>query len=127
MDRLLVVCLGGALGSAARYLLGGFVQRYAATMFPAGTVVVNVLGSFLMGLVMQLGADTRTISPLLRLALTTGFLGGFTTMSAFAFETMSLLEGNASRLAFANIAATVVACLAACWLGLATARSLAAS
>ena len=125
MERVLMVGLGGALGSIARYVLGAMVQRIAGSMFPAGTVVVNVVGSFLMGVVMQLGADSKSISPLMRLALTTGFLGGFTTMSAFSFETVALLEGGASRLAIANVAATLVGCLGGCWLGAVTVRTLA--
>jgi CrcB protein len=131
MHRVLVVAIGGALGSVARYLMGGVVQQLvlrwvpSVGLFPSGTVAVNLLGSFLMGLVMQLGADAASMSPTMKLALTSGFLGGFTTWSAFAFETVSLAQGFALRTAVANVAVSLFGGLAACWAGIALARQLA--
>jgi CrcB protein len=69
MERLAAVGLGGALGSCARYLLGGFVQRLCGPTFPADTLSVNVLGSYLIGLVMQVSLETQLLSPTLRIAI----------------------------------------------------------
>jgi CrcB protein len=125
MTRLLWICLGGAVGTAGRYLLGDWLLRVAGPAFPWGTLAVNVLGSFLLGLVMQLALATDWISPTLRLTLSTGVLGGFTTYSSFNQETLRLLEGGSWLLAGANLAGTVAGCLAAGMLGMALARGLA--
>jgi CrcB protein len=121
MERLAWVCLGGAAGSGARYLLAGWVQRLASAGFPAGTLAVNLLGSFALGLLMPLGLRTDLLGPSVRLALTTGLLGGFTTYSTFSYETMSLLQEGAWAGALLNILATLVGCLAASFLGYALA------
>ena len=125
MVRLLWICLGGAVGTAGRYLLGDWLMRVAGPAFPWGTLAVNVLGSFLLGLVMQLALSTDWISPTLRLTLATGVLGGFTTYSSFNYETLRLLEGGSWLLAGANLAGTVAGCLVAGTLGMALARALA--
>ena len=125
MERLLWICLGGAVGTAGRYLLGDWLMRVAGPAFPWGTLAVNVLGSFLLGLVMQLALSTDWISPTLRLTLATGVLGGFTTYSSFNYETLRLLEGGSLLLAGANLAGTVAGCLVAGTLGMALARALA--
>jgi CrcB protein len=117
MERLAWVCLGGAAGSGARYLLAGWVQRLAGAGFPAGTLAVNLLGSFVLGLLMPLGLRTDLLSPTVRVALATGLLGGFTTYSTFSYETMSLLQEGAWLAAVANVGGTVVGCLAASFLG----------
>ena len=83
MARLLWICLGGAVGTGARYLLSGWLLRWLGPAFPYGTLAVNVLGSFLMGVLMHLALSTGSFSPTLRLTLTTGVLGGFTTYSTF--------------------------------------------
>lgn len=126
MDRFLWVCAAGALGSGARFLVSLGVERAArgAPAFPLGTLIVNVVGSFLICVIMQLAA-AGLVSPTQRLALTTGFLGGFTTYSAFAYETLRCLEAKAFRLAAANLAATLVLGLAAGALGLWCGRRLA--
>jgi CrcB protein len=125
MERLLWICLGGAVGTAGRYLLGDWLMRVAGPAFPWGTLAVNVLGSFLLGLVMQLALSTDWISPTLRLTLATGVLGGFTTYSSFNYETLRLLEGGSLLLAGVNLAGTVAGCLVAGTLGMALARALA--
>jgi len=113
MSKLLVVTLGGALGSGARYLLGGFVQAVAGTAFPLGTLVVNVIGSFLICAIMHMGTAANFISPTLRLFLTTGIMGGFTTYSAFDYETYRYTQQGAYPLAALNVGLTLVACFAA--------------
>jgi CrcB protein len=117
VERLVWVSVGGALGSAARYLLSGWVLGAAGSAFPWGTLAVNVLGSFLLGFLMVLGLETETLSPNLRVGLTTGVLGGFTTYSTFNHETVKLLQEGAWPAAAANVLGTLLACLAAGFLG----------
>lgn len=114
---LLWVGLGGMVGSAARYLLSGWVHGALGLAFPYGTLAVNVIGSFLLGALMWIGLHTALLGPNARLALTTGVMGGFTTYSAFNFETFRFLEERAWGLAALNVAATLFGCLAAGWLG----------
>ena len=124
MERLAWVCLGSALGGGARYLLSLGALRLLGSSLPYGTLTVNVLGSFLIGLIMHVGLETTLISPTVRIFLTTGVMGGLTTYSTFNYETLTLAtEGDWQR-AVINIAATVSACLAAGVLGLASGRAL---
>src|SRR4029453_18853909 len=101
--------------------------RTSGPAFPWGTLAVNVLGSFLLGLSMQVAVATALLSPTLRLALTTGLMGGFTTYSTFNYETLQYFEQNDWLLGCANVAATVVVCLAAGGLGVVAGRLLAGS
>jgi fluoride exporter len=124
MERLAWVCLGSALGGGARYLLSLAALQWLGSGFPFGTLVVNVLGSFLIGLVMTVGIETTLLSPTARLFIATGVLGGLTTYSTFNYETLGLAsEGDWLRAAL-NLAATVAACLIAGALGLASGRAL---
>jgi CrcB protein len=124
MERLAWVCLGSALGGGARYLLSQAALNLLGPAFPYGTLMVNVLGSFLIGLVMHVGLETTLISPTVRIFLTTGVMGGMTTYSTFNYETLSLLtEGDWLR-AVSNLVATVALCLVAGVLGLASGRAL---
>jgi CrcB protein len=122
MARFLWICLGGAAGTGARYLLSGWLLRAAGPGFPWGTLAVNVIGSFLLGLLMQMALATD-----LRLALTVGVMGGFTTYSSFNYETLQYLLRDEWLVAFAYVAATLFVCLAAGALGLLCGRLLAAS
>jgi CrcB protein len=124
MARLLWICLGGAIGTGARYLLSSWLFRVAGPGFPYGTLAVNVIGSFLLGLILQVSLTSEGISPTLRLALTTGMLGGFTTYSTFNHETLVFLQEGAWLRGFAYLAITLVACLLAGLLGLACGRLL---
>ncbi|HWN70686.1 MAG TPA: fluoride efflux transporter CrcB [Haliangium sp.] len=124
MSTLLYIALAGALGSVCRHLLGTAVQRASGVAFPWGTLAVNVLGSFCIGLAMALFAQRGQLDAPLRLALTAGFLGGFTTYSAFAFETVQLVERHAFAAAILYVTATVVTAAVACALGLALVRWL---
>lgn len=92
------VAIGSALGGAARYLLGGLVQARLGAEFPYGTLVVNVTGSFLLGLLQTYALGTASVSPELRALLTLGFCGGYTTFSTFSYETIALVrDGEAIR------------------------------
>lgn len=119
MKGLLLVAAGGALGSIARYKLSGYVLHHTMDWrFPAGTFAVNVIGCLLTGLLAGLAAHRDIFSPEVRLLLFTGVLGGFTTFSAFGFETMFLLKRGDVLVATANIVLSVAAGLVAMWLGM---------
>lgn len=124
MSRFLWICLGGAVGTGARYLLSGWVMLGLGAGFPWGTLAVNTIGSFLLGAIMHVALATRWINPTLRLALTTGVVGGFTTYSTFNYETISFLREGSAVLAAANVVSTVLVCLAAGAAGLFLARWL---
>ena len=123
MTRFFWICLGGAAGTAARYLLGGWLLGLLGTSFPYGTLAVNLLGSFLVGGLMHVSLATDLIGPTLRLALTTGFLGGFTTYSTFNYETVRYLREGALYLGVLNFGVMSLACLIGGFLGVALAQS----
>ncbi len=117
MTRTLLVALGGLLGSVGRYWLAGAVQRLNGAEFPVGTLAVNALGSFAVGLIMALSVERGALPANARIFLTIGFCGGFTTMSTFSYETMALLRDGEVALGIGNIGATVGTCLTGAWLG----------
>ncbi len=123
--KTLWIGLGGALGSIARYHLDGWFQQRFGTAFPYGTLTINLLGSFLLALLMYIGLHTELIAPTTRIALAVGVLGGFTTYSTFNYDTLRHLQNGALGVAALNIAATVVGCLAAGLLGWTAGRALA--
>jgi fluoride exporter len=127
MARFLWICLGGAAGTGARYLLSGWLLRAAGPGFPWGTLAVNVIGSFLLGLIMQVSLTTGLLPQTLRLALTTGVMGGFTTYSTFNYEMLQYLQRNEWIAAFTNVAVMLLACLAAGVLGVLGGKLLAGS
>lgn len=92
MNMIAVVALGGSLGSVGRYLFASLIGRWFGTAFPFGTLAVNVLGSFIMGVLVEAWAIRWNVGPEWRAFLTVGFLGGFTTFSAFSLDTVLLLE-----------------------------------
>jgi CrcB protein len=124
MARFVWICVGGACGTGARYLLSGFLLRLLGPEFPYGTLAVNVLGSLLLGTLMHVGLETQALAPTLRIALTTGVMGGFTTYSTFNYETLAYLQEGRLGLAAANLLATVGLCLLAGVVGLWIGRAL---
>lgn len=116
-----VFCAGGGL---TRYYLSGWVYSLLGRAFPYGTFAVNIIGAYLIGLIMELGLRSTLISDTLRLGLTVGFMGGLTTFSTFSYETFSLLEDGRFLMAFVNILASVAVCLLFTWLGIVTVRTL---
>jgi CrcB protein len=116
------VCLGGAVGTAARFLLGVSIQAAFGPTFPMGTLSVNLIGSFLISMFMVLGVDKGLIGTNLRIVLCTGVMGGFTTYSSFNFETMRLWQQGSLLLGFVNVGATLVGCLLTGALGLLAGR-----
>lgn len=121
---LLYIAAGGAAGSVARYALSAVIQQRAAGPFPIGTLVVNVSGSFLLGLIMRYALATPALSPEVRALLTVGFCGGFTTFSTFSYETARLLEDGDYRRALAYIVISVVLSLVGIIAGFEAARGL---
>ena len=125
MTRVILVALGGAIGSVARYGVGAVAAQLLGSTFPWGTLLVNLFGSFLIAVVMHVALSGTAISLELRIFLTTGIMGGFTTYSSFNYETLALINQRAYGLAGLNVAATVVGCFLAGVLGLAAGRALA--
>ena len=125
MKELLIVVAGGGLGSAARYLLSGWVlHRAVYWQFPLGTFVVNVLGCLFVGLLGGLVVKHDALSPELRLFLFTGIAGGFTTFSAFGLETFYLLRKGEVGIAAAYVVLSVIVGMLVLWGGFATTHRL---
>lgn len=123
MQRFFLVCLGGAVGTGARYALGNFVIALAGTgTFPWHTFAVNVIGSFAMSFLGHVALATSLLSPTTRAVLATGVLGGFTTYSSFNYETLGLFEQGAWMYGTLNVLGTVGACVVAGLFGAAAAR-----
>jgi CrcB protein len=122
MWRTFLVALGGVVGALARYWLAGVVQQLEGSDFPLGTLVVNLLGSFVVGAVMTLSLERGLLDADLRILLAVGLCGGFTTMSTFSYETVALLRDGEAVMALGNVGLTVIGCVAAVWAGTAIAR-----
>lgn len=122
---LIWIAIGGAAGSVSRYLLGGVVQRASAAAFPVGTLAVNVVGCFLIGVLVHHYMHIQT-SPIMRAALITGFCGGFTTFSAFGIETAGLIEGGAYGKAAAYIVMSISLSILATFGGMAASKAVTA-
>ncbi|MFA7288592.1 MAG: fluoride efflux transporter CrcB [Melioribacteraceae bacterium] len=125
MFNYFLIATGAALGGAFRFWVSGSVYRFLPANFPYGTLTVNVLGSFLLGFIIFFLDAKKIISPELKIFLTIGFCGGFTTFSTFAFETVSLLKDTELFFAFINILLNVVLTLGAVYLSYLVAKSLA--
>lgn len=124
MQNILLVALGGAIGSVARHLTGTLSLRLFGPGFPWATLAVNVVGSFAIGFLIELIARRLNASMELRLFIVTGILGGFTTFSSFSLDVASLYERGDLMLAFAYLAATIIIGLGAVFAGLALGRAL---
>ena len=124
MERFLIVCGAGAAGCGTRYLISQWAAQRIGSAFPWGTLIVNVVGSFAIAFVLELSIRLASFPPNLRLALTTGFLGGLTTYSSFNYETTALVTGGNALRGLLNIGATLVGCLVAGYLGLLLARRI---
>ncbi len=120
----LYIALFGAAGCLARYYLSGWVHDHLGRSMPYGTFAVNILGAFLIGLVMELTVRSALYSQELRIGMTIGFLGGFTTFSTFSYETFRLLETGQLPQALVNIFSSVTVCLAFTFAGIVAGRHL---
>jgi fluoride exporter len=125
MARLFWVCLGGAIGTGARYLFSGWLARVTGPGFPYDTLAVNAIGSFFLGTLMEAALVTESLPPMFRLTLAVGVLGGFTTYSTFNYETLQLFQEGSWLLGFANLGIQVIVCLLAGALGLVVGRLVA--
>jgi CrcB protein len=115
--NVVYVALGGALGSVARYLLTVAVHRYTAAGFPYGTFTVNIIGCAVFGVIIGLAEHRIDLTPAVRAFFLVGVLGGFTTFSAFTFDTLELLRTAAFFRATFNVLGQITLGLAALWLG----------
>ncbi|MET0005338.1 MAG: fluoride efflux transporter CrcB [Candidatus Thiodiazotropha sp.] len=124
MNQLIAIASGGAVGALFRFWVSSGIYSLLGRGFPYGTLVVNVLGSLVMGFLYVLLLERTTVSPEMRGALLIGFLGAFTTFSTFSIETLNLLEQAEFLKAGLNILVSVIACVLACWFGLVVGRQL---
>lgn len=124
MTNILAIAFGGALGAVARYLSSQWVYATLGKSFPFGTLFVNVVGSFAMGVLAVLLIERLAFAPEVRAFLLIGFLGSFTTFSTFSLETVNLLGSGEVLKAGINIIISVFVCVAACWMGMILGRQL---
>ena len=124
MSQVIVIAVGGAFGSVLRYGLSTWVHTLVGRGFPYGTLAVNVLGCLAMGILFVLLVERMGESAVWRAGLLIGVLGGFTTFSTFSIETFNLIEQGAMAKAAGNMAASLVLCVGATWLGVILARQL---
>jgi CrcB protein len=124
MNVVVAIAIGGALGAVSRYFLSARVTHLLGLGFPYGTLVVNLLGCFLLGLLVELFALKLSVPRPLQAMLTTGFMGAFTTFSTFSMETVLLVERQNILLAALYVAVSVVLGIAAFALAMALVRSL---
>jgi CrcB protein len=122
--QILAIAGGGAIGAVARFLISTGVYRILGRDFPWGTLAVNVLGSFAMGVLFVLLLERSLVAPEARAAILVGFLGSLTTFSTFSMETLTLVEQGEPARALLNVATSVLLCLTACWAGIVAARAL---
>lgn len=124
MEKYLFVGVGGMIGSICRYGLSGLLYKMMGDRFPYGTFAVNIVGCFAIGILMSLFEQRWLVPPNLRLFLTIGILGGFTTFSTFSYETVEMLKGGNLFFASLNIIASLICCLCATWGGSIIGKSL---
>lgn len=121
MDKVILLVVGGSLGTLSRYALGRYLGQLWGESFPWGTLVINLTGCFLIGLAFTLGYERNTLSPSVRLAFMTGFLGAYTTFSTYALESVGLARREMTGLAAVNVMASTLGGLllvmAGMWLG----------
>lgn len=124
MQTMVFIAGFGALGCLSRYYFSGWVYGLLGRRFPFGTLAVNLVGAFLIGLIMEFGLRSAALPANLRLGIAIGFLGGLTTFSTFSYETLRLLEDGELLTATVNVLVSVVTGLTFTWLGIQLARSL---
>jgi CrcB protein len=118
------ISLGAVVGAGMRYFLNGLIARYASTVFPYGTLLINITGSMILGFFLIFSTERALLDPRWRLLIAVGFCGSYTTFSSYAFESFALLERGQWLLASVNILGSNVLCLAAVLAGAALARGL---
>lgn len=124
MLNLLTISVGAVFGANARYVLSRYAARLLGPVFPYGTLIINVLGSFIAGFFIVWTTERVLVDPRWRLLVVVGFCGGFTTFSSFAFETMAYFEQGQWMLMATNVLSNNLLCLAAALAGMGLARVL---
>ena len=124
MQQLLAIAGGGAIGAIFRFGMSNSVYRLLGRDFPYGTMLVNLLGSLLMGFFFVVLVERMAVSAEWRSGVLVGLLGAFTTFSTFSFETLALFDAGAPFKALVNILASVVLCITATWLGMSLGRQI---
>jgi CrcB protein len=124
MYKIFLIGIAGLLGTLLRYWLSGWADQWWGGTFPFGTLIVNASGCFVIGFLFHATEEKYLIDPVLRSAMLVGFLGGFTTFSSFAVQTLSLLRDGEILLASANVLLSNVAGLILVWAGYAIARAM---
>ena len=124
MREIIYIAVAGGLGAIGRYYITSLTQKMLGYGFPYGTLVVNVLGSFLLGLIVQTGMSTDLLPRSLRLAMAFGFLGAFTTFSTFSYETLVYIEDGAWAMAGVNILTNVLPAIVAVFSGMLLGRTI---
>ncbi len=122
--QMVYIGVFGACGCLSRYLVSGWVYALVGRGLPYGTLAVNIFGSLLLGLIMEGGLRSALLPAEVRMGITTGFMGGFTTFSTFSYETVRLLEDGSFVAAGANIVLNVLVCVLFAGLGIMLARQL---
>jgi CrcB protein len=124
MLKVIVVAIGGSIGAAARYIVSTWAAGRFGSDFPYGTLIVNVVGCFIIGAFMVLVTERVIANPYLRLLVAVGFLGGLTTFSSFGYETLKLVEDAQFQWAAYNILGNFILGFFATWLGMTVARAV---
>ena len=124
MTQILAIALGGSIGAVMRFLMSSGIHHYLGRGFPYGTLLVNVLGSLLMGVLYELFLQRLSVSVELRSMLLIGILGAFTTFSSFSLETINLIEQGDIIKACLNVFLNVILCVFAAWAGLLLIRQI---
>ena len=124
MVKLFAVALGGSVGAATRYLVSTWAAERFGSDFPYGTLVVNVVGCFIIGAFLVLVTERAIVNAYWRLIVAVGFLGGLTTFSSFGYETLKLIEDSQLQWAAYNVMANLFLGFLATWLGMTAARAI---
>lgn len=124
MREIIYIAVAGGVGALGRYYVTELARRLLGDDFPYGTLIVNLVGSFLIGLAMQIFLNTDLVPPSLRLAFILGFLGAFTTFSAFSYATLAYIENGAWLMAGLNILGNVTVGIVAAFIGVMLGRAI---
>ena len=122
LRAILLIGLGGGIGSILRYLTAAGINKYFSGAFPLAIFIVNIIGCLIVGFCLGIFEKNQVVNPDLKLLFVTGFCGGYTTFSTFAYENVNLVQNNNSLMAFVYIAASIVIGMFAVWLGLTLAK-----